>query len=96
MTTSHFKCRHDIAYLWPIVDAISEETPKIQDAKSALSRLAFREKAPLTEIVNYFLQKIPEQTRYCASCEQDVPMYEFATDQCLDCVQADYTARALQ
>ncbi len=88
--------RHDIAYLFPDVDAISKHTPRIQDAKLALARLALREKAPLTELVNYFLDAVPEQTFYCERCREQVPMYEFATDMCLDCVQAAYTQAALQ
>lgn len=83
--------RRDIAHLFPAVDKISKQTPKIQDAKLALARLAIAEKAPLTELVNYFLQQIPEQEFYCERCQQTVPMYEFATDMCLDCVQAAYT-----
>ena len=93
-TTSPFKhpgIRHDIKHLFPAVDQISKATPRIQDAKRALAALAIREMAPLTELVNYFLHTIPDQTFYCERCRETVPMYEFATDMCLDCVQAAYT-----
>ncbi len=83
--------RHDIKHLFPAVAAIRKDAPDIKDAKLALARLAIRERAPLTELVNYFLHQIPEQTFYCERCRQVVPQYEFATDMCLDCVQAAYT-----
>lgn len=39
------------------------------------------------------LEAVPEtftQTLYCPRCRTFVPMYEFATKMCLDCVQAAY------
>ncbi len=92
--SKHLPIRADIKHLIPAVDKISNTTPRIQDAKFALAQLAIRENAPLTEIVNYFLHQIPEQTRYCERCREMVPVYEFATDMCLDCVQAAYTSSA--
>jgi len=90
MSRPHTGVHHKVSHLFPAVDKISETTPRIQDAKFHLAALALREKAPLTALVNYFLQQIPEQRFYCSQCDCYVPMYEFATDMCLDCVQAAY------
>ena len=93
MTTSHFEeLTMKIAHLLPAVDAIAKETPLIQDARGALAALALREKAPVTQLINYFLKQIPEQTFHCERCHADVPLYEFAGKMCLDCVQASYEA----
>ena len=36
----------------------------------------------------------PMEMKYCKGCGETVPMWEFATNLCLDCVQASYTGHA--
>ena len=87
---SRLHARKSVIKIGHMIDEIIAEIPRIQDAKATLGTLALREKVPLTDVINYYLHKAPEQLFHCSRCEEDVPEYDFAQGMCLDCVQADY------
>ena len=87
---SRLRVRKSVLKIGPLIDEIIAEHPRIEDAKASLGGLALREKVPLTDCINYYMHKAPEQLFHCSRCEDDVPEYDFASGMCLDCVQADY------
>ncbi len=95
MTRYHGKHRHDINHLYPMVVQIASEHDQLRTALPALSAIALQNKAPRIELVQWFLDLIPEQEIECPVCRETLPACEFARRVCIDCALAEYTEHFL-
>jgi len=76
------------------IQAIAFEHPTLQTAQPELRALSLRERIPAIQLVKGYLLIRPQQEFRCSVCESMVPLEDFATDKCLDCLQDDYLAAA--
>lgn len=73
----------------PDIAHIATDTPEIDDAKAELIALSMRERVRLSEVMALFGASAAKMF-HCGTCDDDVPLYEWAGGSCLDCVQDAY------